>query len=381
MALEDTDMGAQAWAAWTTPQHASDPMPAQKVAQLEGHQNEFARALGEAMRKLGRQHHPWVAEQDLPPEQQFFYKWFHHYAQRGVNSDAWPSVNVTNHWVQTTGALYTQGWEDEYTDRVFNCRAISSPEEALTLLAHVDIHKKSRLDGIDGCNALHRLARFSERDYSTNILEALHQTRFQDSPNQVGEWGTQAMLSRYVEMNNRAAAVRLFARQLPLKIDGPAETHPFALLAEEVRTKNKDHATADALLAAMHVGLPNVSLAFNRLNTESILNYGIYKGDANLVLAALKSGDRFEGRNRRFARNHCPGVLEKSGENSQNGRCASRIGNVRRVAPRAHSHGRSMHRRYDCPFSGCQLASIALSPRRRNHGSVGEIVSGLLQKT
>ena len=91
MALEDTDMGAQAWAAWTTPQHASDPMPAQKVAQLEGHQNEFARALGEAMRKLGRQHHPWVAEQDLPPEQQFFYKWFHHYAQRGVNSDAWPS--------------------------------------------------------------------------------------------------------------------------------------------------------------------------------------------------------------------------------------------------------------------------------------------------
>lgn len=106
------------------------------------------------------------------------------------------------------------------------------------------------------------------------------------------------MLSRYVEMNNRAAAVRLFARQLPLKIDGPAETHPFALLAEEVRTKNKDHATADALLAAMHVGLPNVSLAFNRLNTESILNYGIYKGDANLVLAALKSGDRFEGRNR-----------------------------------------------------------------------------------
>ena len=71
MALEDTDMGAQAWAAWTTPQHASDPMPAQKVAQLEGHQNEFARALGEAMRKLGRQHHPWVAEQDLPPEQQF----------------------------------------------------------------------------------------------------------------------------------------------------------------------------------------------------------------------------------------------------------------------------------------------------------------------
>lgn len=298
MALEDTDMGAQAWAAWTTPQHASDPMPAQKVAQLEGHQNEFARALGEAMRKLGRQHHPWVAEQDLPPEQQFFYKWFHHYAQRGVNSDAWPSVNVTNHWVQTTGALYTQGWEDEYTDRVFNCRAISSPEEALTLLAHVDIHKKSRLDGIDGCNALHRLARFSERDYSTNILEALHRTRFQDSPNQVGEWGTQAMLSRYVEMNNRAAAVRLFARQLPLKIDGPAETHPFALLAEEVRTKNKDHATADALLAAMHVGLPNVSLAFNRLNTESILNYGIYKGDANLVLAALKSGDRFEGRNR-----------------------------------------------------------------------------------
>ena len=229
---------------------------------------------------------------------QFFYKWFHHYAQRGVNSDAWPSVNVTNHWVQTTGALYTQGWEDEYTDRVFNCGAISNPEEALTLLAHVDIHKKSRLAGIDGCNALHRLARFSQRDYSTNILEALHRTRFQDSPNQVGEWGTQAMLSRYVEMNNRAAAVRLFARQLPLKIDGPAETHPFALLAEEVRTKNKDHATADALLAAMHVGLPNVSLAFNRLNTESILNYGIYKGDANLVLAALKSGDRFEGRTR-----------------------------------------------------------------------------------
>ena len=71
MALEDTDMGAQAWAAWTTPRHASDPMPVQKVAQLEDHQNEFARALGEAMRKLGRQHHPWVAEQDLPPEQQF----------------------------------------------------------------------------------------------------------------------------------------------------------------------------------------------------------------------------------------------------------------------------------------------------------------------
>ena len=73
----------------------------------------------------------------------FFYKWFHHYAQRGVNSDAWPSNKQTNHWVQTTGALYTQGWEDEYTDRVFNCRAISSPEEALTLLAHVDIHKKA----------------------------------------------------------------------------------------------------------------------------------------------------------------------------------------------------------------------------------------------
>lgn len=179
---------------------------------------------------------------------------------------------------------------------MLNCGAIQNPEQALTLFAHVDIHKKSRLDGIDDCNVLHRLARFSQRHYVLDILEALHRTRFQDSPNQIGEWGTQAMLSRYVEMNNRAAAVRLFAQQLPLKIEGPAETHPFALLAEEVRTKNKDYRTSDALLAAMHVGLPNVSLAFNKLNVESILNYGIYKGDAKLALAALQLGDRLEGR-------------------------------------------------------------------------------------
>lgn len=95
-ALEDSDMGAQAWTEWTTARHASDPMPVQKVAQLEDHSNEFARTLGEAMLKLGQQHHNWSAERDLPPEQQFFYKWFHRYAQRGVGSDAHPTVNITD---------------------------------------------------------------------------------------------------------------------------------------------------------------------------------------------------------------------------------------------------------------------------------------------